>query len=58
MKGHALFQEEMITNLKITGPISTKIDSKHSWVKGIHVCSNEGLHLSPRGDDNGIAKIH
>ena len=26
----------------ISGPISTKLGTKHSWVKGIQVCSNEG----------------
>jgi hypothetical protein len=25
-------------------------------VKGIHVCSNEGDNLSPRGDDSGRVK--
>ena len=37
-------------NLKIffsrtTEPISTKVGIKHSWVKGIQVCSNEGQAL-------------
>ena len=27
---------------RITGPISTKLGTKHLWVKGIHICSNEG----------------
>ena len=31
---------------------------KHPWVKGIQVCSNEGPHLFPRGDNYEIAKIH
>ena len=26
---------------RTTGPISTKIGTKHPWVKGIQVCSNE-----------------
>ena len=26
----------------LTGPISTKLGTRHSWVKGIQVCSNEG----------------
>ena len=30
----------------------------HPWVKGIQVCSNEGRHPFPRGDNNEIAKIH
>ena len=41
-----------------TGPISTILSTKHSSVKGIQVCSNEGPRLFPRGDTNGIAKIH
>ena len=38
-----------LRNLKIfsrtTEPISTKLDTKHPWIKGIQVCSNEGLIL-------------
>ena len=50
-------------NLKIffyrtTGPISTKLNTKHPWVKGIQVCSNEGPHLFPRGHNYEIVKIH
>ena len=50
-------------NLKIffnrtTGPISTKLDTKHTWVKRIKVCSNEGSCPFLRGDNNVIAKIH
>ena len=30
--------------LQTTGPISTKHSTKHPWVKGIQVCSNEGTH--------------
>ena len=30
----------------------------HPWVKGTQVCSNEGPHLYPRGDNYEIAKIH
>ena len=54
MKGPVVFQGEIITqiakmhlrNLKIffsrtTGPISTNLGTKHPWVKGIQVCSNE-----------------
>ena len=40
------------------GPILTKLDTKHPYIKGIQVCSNEGPHLFPRGDDSKIAKIH
>ena len=49
-------------NLKIfsrtTGPISTKFGTVHPWVKGSQVCSNEGPHLFPGGDNYKIAKIH
>ena len=43
---------------RTTGPILTKLSTKYPWVKGIHVCSKEGPHPSPRGDNNKIAKIH
>ena len=43
---------------RITGQISTKLGTEHSWVKGIQVCLNSGSHPFPRGDDNEIAKIH
>ena len=41
---------------RTTGPISTKLGTKHPQVKGIQVCSNEGPHLFPRGDNYEIAK--
>ena len=54
-KNHSLFQREIIKksenilmkNLKIlfsrtTGPISTKVGTKHSWMNEIHYCKNEG----------------
>ncbi|XP_078310887.1 uncharacterized protein LOC144617670 isoform X1 [Crassostrea virginica] len=31
-----------------TGPISTKLGTKHPWVMRIQVCSNEGPHPFPR----------
>ena len=45
-----------LQNLKIfysrtTGPISTKLGTKHPWVKGIQVYTNEVLSLFPRGDN-------
>ena len=40
------------------GPISTKLDAKHSWVKGIKVCSNEKPQFFPRGDYKKLTKIH
>ena len=36
---------------RTTGPISTKLGTKHPRVKGIQVCSNEGPHPFPRGDN-------
>ena len=49
-------------NLKIffyrtTGLISSKLGTKHPWVKGIQVCTNKGPHPFPRGDNYEIAKI-
>ena len=44
--------------LRTTGPISTKLGTKHPWVKGIQVCSNEGPRPFPRGDNYEIAIIH
>ena len=40
--------------------ISTKlaIGTKHSWVKEIQICSNEGPRPLPREDNYEIAKIH
>ena len=43
---------------RITRPISTKLGTKHPWVKGIQVCTNKGPHLFPRGDNYEISKIH
>ena len=43
---------------KTTGPISTKLCTKHPWVIGIKVCSNEVTHPFPRENNNEIAKIH
>ena len=54
--------ENTLTNLKIfsrtTCPISAKLDTKHPWVKGSQVCSNEGPCPFPRRANNEIAKIH
>ena len=35
-----------------------KLGTKHSWVTGIQVCSNEGHRPFPKGDNCEIAKIH
>ena len=43
---------------RTTGQFSTKISTKHPWVKGIQICLNEGLLPFPMGDYNKIAKIH
>ena len=60
MKGHDLFGGEIITNLmkflnlplqKPYKPISTKLNTKHPWVKGIQVRLNEGSCQFPRGDN-------
>ena len=41
-----------------TGSISTKLGTKHPWVKGIQVCSNEGPCPFLMGDNYEIAKLH
>ena len=43
---------------RITWPISTKLSTKHPWVKRIQVCSDEGPGPFPKGDTYKIAKIH
>ena len=43
---------------KTTGPISTKLGTKHPWLKGTQICSNEGPRPFLRGDNSEIAKIH
>ena len=43
---------------RTTGPISTKLGTKHPWVKGSQVCSNEGPCPFPKGENYEIAKIH
>ena len=37
--------------------VTTKLGTKHTWVNGIQVCSNEGPGLFLRGDNYEIAKI-
>ena len=39
-------------------PISTKHDTKYSWVKGVQICSNKGPCILLRGDNSHIEKIH
>ena len=43
---------------RTTGPISIKLGTRHHWMMRIQVCSNEGSHLFPRGDNYERAKIH
>ena len=43
---------------RTTGSISTKLGTKHLWVKGIQVSSNEGPRPFPRVDNYKLAKIH
>ena len=38
---------------RTNGPISTKLGTKHHWVKGIQVCSNEEPFNSHK-DNNGF----
>ena len=47
-----------IFSSRTTGPISTKLGTKHPWVKRIKVSSNEGPHHFQRGDNYEIAKIY
>jgi hypothetical protein len=43
---------------RTTGPILTKLDTNHPWVKEIQVYSKEGDSPSPRGDNSERVKIH
>ena len=43
---------------RTTGPISTKLGTKHPWVKRIQVRSNEGPRPFPSGYNKEIVKIH
>ena len=38
--------------------ISAKLGTMHPWAKEIQICSNEGPHPFPRGDNYPIGKIH
>ena len=39
-------------------PVSVKLCTKHSWLKEIQVCSNEGQCPFPRWNNNTILEIH
>ena len=56
-EGPALFQIHW-WNLKNHWANSTKHGTNHPWVKGIPVCSNEGLRPFPRGINYQKAKSH
>ena len=43
---------------RTTGPISTKLGTKHSWLKKIQVWSNAGSDPLLRGDNSEVSKIH
>jgi hypothetical protein len=43
---------------RTTGPILTRLDTNHPWVKEIQVCTKEGDSLSPRGDNSERVKMH
>ena len=43
---------------RTTEPISTKLGTKHPWVKGIQVCSPKGPRLLPSGDNKEEPKLH
>ena len=43
---------------RTTELVSTKLGTKHSFVKGIQVCSNEGQRPFLRRDNYEIAKIY
>ena len=38
--------------------ISTLLGTKHPWVEGIQVCSNEGPRHPQRGDKSEIVKLY
>ena len=42
---------------RTTKPISTKLGTKHPWVTGIQVCSNEWPRPFPRGNKYKIVKL-
>ena len=56
--GKIHWQNIKIFLCRTTGSISTKHRTLQSWVKGIHVCSNEVPRPFPRGDNYDIENIH
>ena len=55
---HALIRNMKLFSSRTVGQISTKLCTKHPWVKRIQVYSNEVPRLFQRGDNNEITKIH
>ena len=63
INGHALLHgekkgENTLTKFNFffsrsTGPISTKLRTKHPWVKGIQACSNKET-VNSQKEDNGF----
>ena len=43
---------------RTTEPISTKLGTKHPWMNGFQICSNEGPSSFSRGDSYKMVKIH
>ena len=43
---------------RTTGPILTKLGTRHPWVKGIQVCTNERPRPFPIGDNNKIVRVY
>ena len=71
MKDYVLFQGEIIAKMwnsieniqifffsRTIGPISTKIGTKHLWIKGILVYSYEGPCPFPRGENSKNVKFY
>ena len=54
-RGHRCCHHKLFA-FSSTGQISTKLGTKHPWMKGIQIYSNEGPHHFPRGDNYEIAK--
>ena len=57
LKNYCLFYALMgFARISLKSCLQHRLDP---WLKGTHVCLNEGSRLFPRGDNNNeIAKIH
>ena len=59
IKGHTFLQGEIMVKINaLTIFKTTKLDTKHSLVKIIQVCTNEGPCIFPMENNNKLAKIH